>query len=266
MLLASFCSCLCPIQWSQVFSREWRCSWSSADRLCSSYIWVINNFIAYQGAPYMRDLTVTEQMRYRVWPIICAHNFVVPVMLLGCCRSSDVTWVCCVLATLLFVHNLCMLTTKKIEKLCATAPELAPSMRLSGTHFNEILIIFDLSSYYSNIIMGAMASQITSLTIIYSIVYSGADQRKHQSAVSLVFVRGIHQWPANSRANNAENFYHLMTALWISALETNFKEVWIKFWTFSLNVFGNVICKMWASLLSLIYMDGILIIQMAYTS
>ena len=36
-----------------------------------------------------------------------------------------------------------------------------------------------------------MASQITSLTIVYSSVYSGADQRKHQSSVSLAFVRGI---------------------------------------------------------------------------
>ena len=46
--------------------------------------------------------------------------------------------------------------------------------------------------------MGAMASQITSLTIVYSTVYSGADQRKHQSSVSLAFVRGIHRWPVNS--------------------------------------------------------------------
>ena len=41
--------------------------------------------------------------------------------------------------------------------------------------------------------MGAMASQITSLTIVYSIVYSGTDQRKHQSSASLAFVRGIHR-------------------------------------------------------------------------
>ena len=47
-------------------------------------------------------------------------------------------------------------------------------------------------------IMGAMASQITSLTIVYSIVNSGKDQRKHQSSASLAFVRGIHRWPLNS--------------------------------------------------------------------
>ena len=52
--------------------------------------------------------------------------------------------------------------------------------------------------HYCDVIMGAMASQITSLTIVYSIVYSGADQRKHQRSASLVFVRGIHRRPVNS--------------------------------------------------------------------
>ena len=46
--------------------------------------------------------------------------------------------------------------------------------------------------------MGAMAYQITSLTIVYSTVYSDADQRKHQSSVSLAFVRGIRRRPVNS--------------------------------------------------------------------
>ena len=52
--------------------------------------------------------------------------------------------------------------------------------------------------HYNDVIMGAMASQITSLTIVYPTVYSGADQRKHQSSASLAFVRGIHRWPVNS--------------------------------------------------------------------
>ena len=46
--------------------------------------------------------------------------------------------------------------------------------------------------------MGAMAAQITSLTIAYLTVYPGADQRKHQSSASLAFVWGIHRWPVNS--------------------------------------------------------------------
>ena len=49
-----------------------------------------------------------------------------------------------------------------------------------------------------HIIMNVMASQIISLTIVYSSMYSGADQRIHQSSTSLAFVRGIHRWPVNS--------------------------------------------------------------------
>ena len=51
---------------------------------------------------------------------------------------------------------------------------------------------------YGDVIMGMIASQITSLTIIYSTVYSDADQRKHQISASLAFLRGIHQGPVNS--------------------------------------------------------------------
>ena len=46
--------------------------------------------------------------------------------------------------------------------------------------------------------MGATASQITNLTIAYPTVYSGADQRKHQSSALLAFVRGIHRGPVYS--------------------------------------------------------------------
>ena len=55
--------------------------------------------------------------------------------------------------------------------------------------------------HYSDVIVITMASQITSLTIVYSTVYSGTDQRKHQSSASLAFVRGIHRWPVNSPHN-----------------------------------------------------------------
>ena len=55
--------------------------------------------------------------------------------------------------------------------------------------------------------MDAIASQITSLTFVYSIVYSDADQRKHQSSASLAFVRGIQGTGEFSAqmASNAEN-------------------------------------------------------------
>ena len=52
--------------------------------------------------------------------------------------------------------------------------------------------------HYNDVIMGVIACQITSLTIVYSTVYSDADGRKHQSSASLAFVWGIHRWPVNS--------------------------------------------------------------------
>ena len=61
--------------------------------------------------------------------------------------------------------------------------------------YELICLLWD---HYDDIIMGVIASQITSLAIVYSAVYSDADQRKHQSSASLAFVRGIHQGPVNS--------------------------------------------------------------------
>ena len=52
--------------------------------------------------------------------------------------------------------------------------------------------------HYSDIMMSAMASQITWASIVCLTVCSGADQRKHQSSASLSFVRGIHWWPVDS--------------------------------------------------------------------
>ena len=54
-----------------------------------------------------------------------------------------------------------------------------------------------IMTHYTDVIMGAMVSLITSLKIVYSAVYSGADRRKHQSSASLAFVRGIHRWLGN---------------------------------------------------------------------
>ena len=71
--------------------------------------------------------------------------------------------------------------------------------------------------------MHTMASQITGVSIVYSTVCSGADQRKHQSFASLAFVRGIHRWPVNSshkRVRNAENVsirwrHHGVAVTWL---------------------------------------------------
>ena len=57
---------------------------------------------------------------------------------------------------------------------------------------------FIMENHYNDVIMGTIAFQITSLMIVYSTVYSGSDQRKYQSSLSLAFVRGIHRGPVNS--------------------------------------------------------------------
>ena len=50
-----------------------------------------------------------------------------------------------------------------------------------------------IAQHYGDVIMSTVASWITSLTIVFSTVYSGADKRKHQSSSSLAFVRWIHR-------------------------------------------------------------------------
>ena len=64
--------------------------------------------------------------------------------------------------------------------------------------------------HYNDVIMGAIASQITSLMIVYSMVYSDADQRKHQSSALLCLCAG------NSRTSGQlrGNFFLLMTSSW----------------------------------------------------
>ena len=64
--------------------------------------------------------------------------------------------------------------------------------------------LYAIMFHYNEIIIGAIATQITSLAIFYLTVYSDADQRKHQSSASLAFERGFHRFPAQM-ASNAEN-------------------------------------------------------------
>ena len=77
---------------------------------------------------------------------------------------------------------------------------LCDSVTCGWCYFGNTRVSFTNDSsmpHYDDVIMGAMASQITSLTIVYSTVYSGADQSKHQSSASLAFVWGIHRGPVN---------------------------------------------------------------------
>ena len=82
------------------------------------------------------------------------------------------------------------------------------SLRVMGTSSTVLItalmgapqknIIYACYIHYDDVIVGSVASQITSFTSVYSAVYSGVDQRKHQSSESLAFVRGIHRGSVNS--------------------------------------------------------------------
>ena len=70
--------------------------------------------------------------------------------------------------------------------------------------------------HYTDVIMTTIASQITSLTVVYSTVYSDADQRKHQCSASLAFVWGIHRdrWIPRTKGQLRGKCFHLMTSSW----------------------------------------------------
>ena len=78
-------------------------------------------------------------------------------------------------------------------------PMMAPWTLLSGVLYiaQQGSLASSFYVHYNDVTMDAIVSQITSLTIVYSTVYSDADQRKHQSSASLAFLRGIHRWPVN---------------------------------------------------------------------
>ena len=76
------------------------------------------------------------------------------------------------------------------KNVCVTLSNILQKKKKTSTTINM--------PHYSDVIMTTIASKITSLGIVYSTVYSGADQSKHQSSASLVFVRAIHRGPVNS--------------------------------------------------------------------
>ena len=86
----------------------------------------------------------------------------------------------------------CSNQNRHIIELWLRVPFTRSVFQSSLTPDTTVLLVWDV--HYSDVIMSAMVSQINSLTIIYSTVYSGAYQRKYESSASLAFVRGIHQW------------------------------------------------------------------------
>ena len=84
--------------------------------------------------------------------------------------------------------------------LCQSSPR---SISLYVLGYNELTFTYNIlinifQWLISDVIMSAMASEITGVSVVYSTVCSGADHRKYQSPASLAFVRGIHRWLVDS--------------------------------------------------------------------
>ena len=90
-----------------------------------------------------------------------------------------------------------------VENNSVLVQVMAPTRRQATTwtmmtEFSSVTKPYYHMRHYGDVIMGVIASQITSVMVVYSTVYSNADQRKHQRSASLAFVRGIHRGPLNS--------------------------------------------------------------------
>ena len=125
---------------------------------------------------------------------------------------------------------------------------------------------YDLVHYY-DVIVGALASQITSLTSVCSTVYSGSDQRKYQRSAPLAFVRGIHRkmFPFSDVIMDYSSciefsliwYRHIMAPVLACHIRaksfTNAIVLWILFASkcnknFQKDGYENVVCKMWTVL------------------
>ena len=115
-----------------------------------------------------------------------------------CCmilwRGGNDKWIVRVIMPTHWRHPLFVVTEKKLTSTGLYGAYLALWGRDKMPDISET---FPYIFHYDDVIMSEIASQITSLTIVYSTVHSGADQSKHQSSASLAFVWEIHRWPVN---------------------------------------------------------------------
>ena len=109
--------------------------------------------------------------------------------------------------------------------------------------------------------MTTIASKITILTIVYSF----ADQRKHQSSASLAFVRGIHRRPVNSRTKGQERgkCFHLMTSSWndSNCICVGLVDGWAAWWPTSVRNLAAVV--LWRECYGVSYPGGRLNIKVS---
>ena len=125
-----------------MLSREWRCSWSSADRGCSNYIWVINNFVAHLGVAHIRGLVVRRLLfqknkhRFLFSQALISNNFMHAFL-----SAIHIQWTFC-------FNVFLFLTLMSIESLAQLSWHVQNIVSISPLEFgweqNEIFIEFKL--------------------------------------------------------------------------------------------------------------------------
>ena len=90
-------------------------------------------------------------------------------------------------------------TSKPARQIMRAAKYVITTASLSYIHAHKHSSMTSNCNHYNDVIMGTIASQLTSIMTVYSTIYSDADQRKHQSSVSLAFVGGIHRGPVTQK-------------------------------------------------------------------
>ena len=131
---------------------------------------------------------------------------------------------------------------------CSDAGQISTRLVISSAPF-----IPKNNGYYSDVIMSAMASQITFASIVYSTVCSGADQRQHQSSASLAFVREFtgHRWIPRTKGQWRGKCFHLMTSSWknLSTPTPNMRQQRQETWTHIAHTIKNAFINIFRSTL-----------------
>ena len=117
------------------------------------------------------------------------------------------------LKILVYLHSICCRLRDSGKPMCCRSKMLTNvhqnNYSRKQTSIGHIGLLWEelYFLHYIDVIMTTMAFQITSRTVVYSTVYSDADQRKHQSSAPLAFVWGIHRdrWIPRTKASYAEN-------------------------------------------------------------
>ena len=159
MFLISSCSCLCSFHWSQVLSQEWRCSWSSADRQCSNYIWVINTHRRVQGCG--QGTIVSASDLHNVWENILNPFYNMEYKMIKKIRQTK-TWIeadipsrnltldqyNALALTIVYVSND---VTIPVNSITSQMNTIATQRILQQVHLNEIEIVLKSMEWRSNI-------------------------------------------------------------------------------------------------------------------